>query len=161
MLRDEAATAAAGSAAVLAKLADVLLTQALRVALSSGTTSVDLLVRRGRDPAVERALDLIRVHPEHPWTIDDLARRVGLSRSTFTAHFRAVTDLSPIQFLTRLRLSLAAERLASSTQTIDSIAHLVGYDNRASLSKAFTRTYGCSPADYRRDTDRAPTVTTH
>jgi AraC-like DNA-binding protein len=45
-----------------------------------------------------------------------------------------------------------------SSQTIDRIAHLVGYDNRTSLSKAFARTCGCSPAEYRKDRDRAPQV---
>lgn len=158
MVRDEAAAEAPGSAVLLAKLADVFLAQALRVALSLGTTPVDPLSPQGRDPAVDLAVELIRTHPEHAWTIDDLARRVGLSRSTFTAHFRAVTDMSPIQFLTRLRLSLAAGYLDNSSQTIDRIAHLVGYDNRTSLSKAFARTYGCSPAEYRKDRDRAPQV---
>ncbi len=156
MLRDEADAKALGGTAIMAKLADVFLTQALRTYLNR--TATTLRVPNGH-PAVATAVGLIRDHPEYPWTIDALAGQVGMSRSAFTTAFRAATDTSPITYLTRIRMALAAGHLLTSSHTLDTIAHRVGYDSRASLTKAFTRHYGMTPARYRHDPSPHPPIT--
>jgi AraC-like DNA-binding protein len=158
MLRDDVEATAPGGTAILAKLADVFLTQALRTYLTTSPTTPAMRLPRG-SPPIARAVHLIRERPEHPWTIDILAEQVGMSRSAFTTAFRAVMDTSPIDYLTRMRLALAAGYLLTTTYTIDHIARRVGYDNRVSLTKAFTRVYATTPAGYRRTSTQQPVIT--
>jgi transcriptional regulator GlxA family with amidase domain len=73
-----------------------------------------------------------------------------MSRSSFSARFRAVTGSSPITYLTRVRLGQAAGSLAVSNRPLLDIARAAGYDNESSFSKAFTRVYGQPPGRYRK-----------
>lgn len=84
------------------------------------------------------------------WTVASLARQLGMSRSSFTARFRAAIGTSPIAYLTGLRLAQAAGSLATSTKPLGEIARAAGYDNESSFSKAFTRKRGQPPGEYRR-----------
>lgn len=158
LLRDDVEAKAPGGTAIVAKLADVFLTQALRTFLTTTPTAPTMRLPRG-NPAIARAVRLIRERPDRPWTIDILAEQVGMSRSAFTTAFRAVMNTSPIDYLTRMRLALAAGYLLTTPSTIDHIARRVGYDNRVSLTKAFTRVYAVTPACYRRTSTQQPVIT--
>jgi AraC-like DNA-binding protein len=149
LLADERATEP-GDAAVLAKVADLFLTEFLREYLASQQLAqVAALASLERPIGV--ALRMMREDPASAWTVTRLARSVGMSRTAFAARFHASVGEPPIAHLTRLRLNSGAGYLASTSRTIGDIAREVGYDNEASFSKAFKRTYGQSPGAFRAE----------
>jgi len=154
MISVEMAATGPGSEAVVSRLTDALLAQALRRSLleadraAGGPTAVG-------DPQVARALRLIRERPDHPWSVPALAAAVGMSRSAFAERFRAATGETPMQNLTRYRLTRAAEYLRTTNAGIREIARLTGYESEVSVSKAFRRHFGVSPGAYRRSSAAA------
>ena len=155
LVRQEASNAIPGAQVIFAKLADVFLSQALRAYLD-GAGQAGLLHPRSRhDPQIEQAAALIRDQPTRPWTLQALAREVGLSRTLFATRFRTVTGESPMRYLAKVRLAQAAGYLRTADLSIDAIAMRTGYGNDASLSKAFKRELGISPGAYRRSRGEA------
>jgi AraC-like DNA-binding protein len=150
LLRHEAQHSKPGAQAILSKLADVFLAQALREHLveaqRTGRVSAQLL----GDKPVASAIELIYEEPARRWTLGELAREVGTSRTGFAARFRAVIGDSPMRYVATVRLGLAAGYLSTTELSVDAIARRVGYDTDASLAKAFKRRYGVSPGAYRR-----------
>lgn len=143
---------APGDAAVLAKVADVFLTEFLRQYLAQQEAAlVHLPTDEGEGAPIAAALRLMRRDPRAPWTVESLARRVGMSRTAFAARFRDSVGEPPLSHLTRVRLSQGAGHLATTSRTIGAIAREVGYDNESSFSKAFKRRYGCSPGAFRTE----------
>jgi AraC-like DNA-binding protein len=157
LLQEETEATAPGASAIFAKLADVFLTQALRSYLAAADPVAALEHPVSADPDIARVLTLLRSQPEVHWTLDDLARAAGMSRTAFTVRFRGAVGVPPIGYLTRLRLTRAAGYLATTTKNVRHVARLVGYDNEASFSKAFSRAFGRPPGDYRRNLLAAPT----
>jgi len=149
MIAVEMASTGPGSEAVVTRLTDALLAQALRQCLvdadraAGGSTAVS-------DPQIARALRLIREHPDRQWTVPKMAAAVSLSRSAFAERFRAATGETPMQNLTRFRMARAAEYLRGSMAGIREIARATGYDSEVSVSKAFRRQFGTSPGSYRK-----------
>ncbi len=150
LLQEEAASQAPGGTAVLAKIADVFLTQVIRTYLSSQDSATWPAHAAAADPAVSKALTGLWLRPAAQWTVAALAREAGMSRTAFAARFRDLVGEPPMSYLARFRLGRAAGYLAATDKTIQEIARLVGYDNDASLAKAFRRAHGCPPGDYRR-----------
>jgi len=123
-----------------------------------------VLVRRGRsqarDARVTRALELMRTHPDRRWTVETLARAVGLSRAVFGRRFTAFTGTSPLRYLTELRLALAAASLAHEDDSaLAALAARVGYASEFSFSRAFKRRYGVAPGTFRRTSNLPPNRT--
>ena len=147
MISVEMASDKPGAEAVVSRLTDALIAQALREPLleSNGRLPSPL-----SDTQVARALRLIRERPEQQWTVPKLAYAVGLSRAAFAKRFRSVTGETPMSNLTRARLSRAATYLTSTDAGLEEIARRTGYESPASISKAFRRHYGHSPRSYRR-----------
>ncbi|MGH9280875.1 MAG: cupin domain-containing protein [Acidimicrobiales bacterium] len=151
LLRDERTREPPGSAAVLAKVADVLLTDVLRQFLAETQTRLALARVATVDAAIARAVRLLRTQPGVAWTVASLARDVGMSRTAFAARFRDVVGDSPIAYLAKVRLSHGAGLLATTRRSVAQVARAVGYDNEASFSKAFKRAYGRSPGAFRSE----------
>ena len=82
------------------------------------------------------------------WSLE----RVGMSRSVFALRFREVVGTTPMEYLTRWRMLLAAERLKTSSDGLSTIAASLGYDSESAFGKAFRRVMGCSPRQYTRAT---------
>jgi AraC-like DNA-binding protein len=95
---------------------------------------------------------------DQQWSVAQLARTVGMSRTLFMARFTSLVGHPPIRFLTKLRLSQSAGYLTTSNQTVYAIAHRVGYETEASFSKAFKREFGVSPGTYRRQSAERPVI---
>jgi AraC-like DNA-binding protein len=151
LLRSEIASDAPGGPAMLAKLADVFLAEIVRRYLSSLDALIFSVPSAAADDAsVGAALALLRAQPDAPWTVADLARKVGLSRTAFAARFRDLVGEPPMSYLARVRLGYAAGYLSATDKTVGQIARMVGYASEASLSKAFRRMYGRAPGEYRR-----------
>jgi AraC-like DNA-binding protein len=149
MIATEMASSGPGSEAVVTRLTDALLAQALRQCLlevdqGSGRTSAV------SDPYIARALRLVREHPDRSWTVPEMAAAVSMSRSAFAERFRVATGESPMQHLTRYRMARAAEYLRGSRAGIREIARLTGYDSEVSVTKAFRRHFGVPPGAYRK-----------
>jgi AraC-like DNA-binding protein len=146
-----------GDAAVMAKVADVFLTDVLRTYLAH--TGRSLPKAAHSDPVIAEVLAVIHRRAREPWTIATLAREVGISRSSLAARFHASVGMAPMAYLTRLRLARAAGDLAASTRPLAQVARASGYDNESSFSKAFARHYGQPPGQYRQNSRREPRAT--
>jgi AraC-like DNA-binding protein len=150
LVRDEASSAAPGAQAIFAKLADVLLSEALRAYLAGAGQAGLLQPLPQRDPQIEQATALVRDQPARQWTLQALAREVGMSRTLLVTRFHAGVGESPMRYLAKVRLGQAAGHLAASDLSLEAIAKRTGYATSASLSKAFKREFGMSPGAYRR-----------
>lgn len=100
------------------------------------------------DPRIGAALTGIHEAPSRTWTVEALGKRAGMSRTTFAQRFRQVVGTSPIEYVTRWRMLLAADRLRCSTDSVSAIAEAVGYESESAFSAAFKRTMGSSPREY-------------
>jgi AraC-like DNA-binding protein len=146
----EADASPAGSALVHAKLSEVLFVETLRRYITSLPADRTGWLAGARDPAIGRALGLLHREPARPWTLSDIAREVGLSRTRLSERFRHFLGESPMAYLGQWRLKLAAEILQSSDDSIAQVAEAVGYGSEASFNRAFKRAYAFPPAQFRR-----------
>ena len=147
---EEAAADGAGSDVILAKLSEVLFVDTMRryvMGLPGQTTG---WLAGARDPIVGKSLALLHSRPSHPWTIAELAREVGLSRSSLVERFTRYLAVPPISYLSRWRLRLAAQALTSTPKGVADIAADVGYESEAAFNRAFRRAFDVPPARYRR-----------
>jgi AraC-like DNA-binding protein len=111
-----------------------------------------------RDPVVGDALRLLHAEPADPWTVSALAERTRVSRSTLAKRFADLVGEPPLTYLTRWRMTLAADLLTEREgATIAEVARTVGYADAFTFSAAFKRTRGVSPSEFRR-TGAAPSL---
>ncbi len=104
-----------------------------------------------RDPVVGHALRLLHAEPAAPWTVAALAERTGVSRSTLAKRFADLIGEPPLTYLTRWRMTLAADLLVErEAATVADIARTVGYSDPFGFSAAFKRVRGINPSDFRR-----------
>lgn len=103
-----------------------------------------------RDRHVGRAMGLLHGQPAEPWTIDDLCRQVGLSRSALHERFVELVGQPPMQYLANWRMQCGARLLREGDATVATIAQEVGYDSEAAFARAFKRVVGQPPAAWRR-----------
>jgi AraC-like DNA-binding protein len=146
----EAAAQRAGAGTVLAKLSELLFVEAIRRHIESLPADQSGWLAGLRDPSVGRTLALIHSKPAHAWSVEELARATGLSRSVLAERFTSLVGQPPMQYLTRWRLQLAGDLLRTDRRTVAAIAGEVGYDSEAAFSRAFKRAMGLAPAAWRR-----------
>ena len=103
-----------------------------------------------KDPFVSRALSLLHGHLAQEWTVDDLGREVGLSRSALADRFARLIGEPPMRYLARWRIQVAAHQLRVNDMPLARIARHVGYESEAAFNRAFKRSYGVPPATWRR-----------
>jgi AraC-like DNA-binding protein len=146
----ESALQRPGSASALAKLADLIFVEALRRYVASLPAHGTGWIAGLRDPRVARALALLHAQPHRLWTVDELAKEVALSRSALAKRFASRVGQSPMQYLIRWRLNLAAQWLRTGPEPVMTIAERSGYESEATFSRAFKREFGLPPALWRR-----------
>lgn len=146
----EASGRDAGSSLVIEKLSEVLFVETLRRYITSLPPDQTGWLAGARDPITGKALALLHEHPSHPWSVDDLAHKVGISRTRLGERFRHFLGCSPIAYLTEWRLKLGAEELKSSERTVAEVALDVGYNSEAAFNRAFKRAYNAPPAQFRQ-----------
>lgn len=147
MLRDEV-----GQDAVLDRLLDLLLIDAVRTYLARAEQSAPGWYRAHRDPVVAQAVRLLQESPAEAWTVGTLARETRVSRATLARRFTEVVGQPPMEFLTTWRLTLAADLLLDPGETVASVAAAVGYSSPYALSAAFKRVRGVAPRQHRTAT---------
>jgi AraC-like DNA-binding protein len=147
---EESNSARPGSAMVLARLSEVLFAEAIRHYMDELPTGKSGWLAGLRDRYVGRTLSLLHAQPAYPWTVEALARKVGLSRSALGQRFTALIGSPPMQYLTRWRTSLAAAQLRETNASIIRVATDVGYESEAAFNRAFKRDFGLPPAAWRK-----------
>ncbi|MDL4812928.1 AraC family transcriptional regulator [Actinomadura opuntiae] len=138
-----------GQEVVLDRLLDLLLIQTLRAWFSRPEAEQPGWYRAHGDPVVGPALRLLHDDLAHPWTVADLAAKVGASRAALAQRFGKLVGEPPMAYLTGVRLAQAADLLRESDATLDAVARQVGYGTAFALSTAFKREHGMSPQEYR------------
>jgi transcriptional regulator GlxA family with amidase domain len=147
---DQASGTHAGSDLVMAKLSELLFVETLRRYINTLPPGQTGWLGGARDPIAGKALAFMHKEPAHPWTLESLARRVGVSRSLLAERFRHFLGRSPMAYLTTWRLKLGAEILESTDDGIAEVAAAVGYRSEAAFNRAFRRAFDCPPAQFRR-----------
>jgi AraC-like DNA-binding protein len=146
----ESSASQPGANSMLAKLAELLFVEALRSYIGTLPPNGKGWLAGVRDAHVGRALALLHGDPAKAWTVDDLAREVALSRSALAERFAELVGESPMQYLMRWRLALAAQILRAGREPIARIAEQSGYESEAAFSRAFKREFGAPPAAWRK-----------
>jgi AraC-like DNA-binding protein len=139
-----------GGAGVLAKLAEVLFIEVLRLHMSEPREGRTGWLAGLGDRLVGPALNALHARPAQAWTLEELARAVGTSRSVLAERFQRLVGSSPMQYLTQWRMLLAANLLCRSSAPLARIAEDVGYQTDTAFSRAFRREFGAPPAAWRR-----------
>lgn len=140
-----------GSDALLERASEMMFVDAARRYLDGLPKEASGWLAGLRDRHVGRAISLLHGEPGAPWTLDELSRRAGLSRSALHDRFTEFVGLAPMQYLARWRMQLAAARLRAGHETIASIALDCGYESEAAFSRAFKRLCGAPPSAWRRN----------
>lgn len=151
LLAVETARRSLGTDIVVSRLADILFIQAIRAHAASAGAEASGWIGALIDPRLSRAFAAIHAKVEHHWTVEELARQAGMSRSAFAARFRDKVGLSPLDYVTRWRMFRAAGLLRQRRHSVAEIAIRVGYENESAFAKAFKRVTGATPGGYRRD----------
>ena len=149
-LRQELHEPQPGGSLAAQQLATMLLIQTLRVHMAEGASGGVGWLFALADKPMRMAITAMHDNPAHRWTLQSLAERVGMSRTTFAVKFKETVGKSPIEYLTHWRMLLAGDRLANSGDPISVIAPSLGYESDSAFSTAFKRIMGCSPRQYGR-----------
>ena len=139
-----------GSILVAQQLAHMMLVQALRLQLAQSAGAGVGWFFALADEQMNAAIGAMHGEPAQPWTLQSLAQRAHMSRSAFACKFKATVGATPLEYLTRWRMLLAADRLAHGSESVAILAQSLGYRSESAFSTAFKRTMGCSPRQYRR-----------
>ena len=139
-----------GGECVLGHLSELMFVDVVRRYLDSLPEDRTGWLAGLREPFVGRALAALHQHPARAWTLDMLAREVGLSRSALAERFARLVGEPPMQYLTNWRMQLAATQLLACTESVASIAERVGYESEAAFSRAFKKVVGAPPGVWRK-----------
>jgi len=149
----------AGQEAMLAKLSELMFLEALRAHIDGLPTEARSWVAGLRDPEVAAALRLLHGGYAEPWTLERLARELGMSRSSFADRFTTYVGMPPMTYLARWRLQVAARMLQGGSVTVAQAASAVGYQSESAFNRAFKRQVGQAPGVWRRrPVDPAPAL---
>jgi AraC-like DNA-binding protein len=149
-MREELRDPQPGSSLIAQQIAYSMLIQALRLHLADSAAAQRGWLSALSDKHMSMAIASMHNDPGYAWTLESLAGRVGMSRSVFALRFRETVGATPMEYLTRWRMLLAADRLTHSTDGISAIAQSLGYESESAFGKAFRRVMGCSPRQYTR-----------
>ena len=145
----ESTEARAGSRSVLLRIAELVFVEVLRSYLTSASSHGAGWLSGLRDPIVARALAGLHAHPARAWTLPDLAREAGASRTVLAERFTSLVGYPPMLYLTRWRIQLAAGRLAAGSAPVSAVAGDVGFESEAAFCRAFKKVTGVTPASWR------------
>ncbi|MDD9945619.1 MAG: AraC family transcriptional regulator [Myxococcales bacterium] len=146
----EAESGRPGSETLLSRLTELIFVETIRTYIDRLPESERGWLAALKDPLVGAAVRHMHERPQHAWTVAELARRVGASRSAFSARFTELLEVSPITYLYRWRIRQATNLLDDTQLSIPEIAAQVGYESESAFSRAFKREMGSPPASWRR-----------
>jgi AraC-like DNA-binding protein len=155
----ESAERRAGGESVLAKLSELMFIEVVRRYLETLGAEQSGWLAGLRDPFIGRALSSLHGDPARNWTIEELARDAGLSRSVLAERFTGLVGLPPMQYLAKWRMQIASGLLAGGGVNMATVAAEVGYGSEAAFSRAFKKMVGVPPSAWRRVTAARPQKT--
>jgi AraC-like DNA-binding protein len=139
-----------GGEAVVTRLADILVIQAIRAWMAEDPAARTGWLGALRDKQIGRALTLVHRDPARTWTLASLAAEAAMSRSAFAARFAELVGMPAMQYLARWRMHVALARLKERDVGLGELAGQVGYQSEAAFCRAFKRLVGVSPGEVRR-----------
>jgi AraC-like DNA-binding protein len=139
-----------GGQVVKLRMAELLFVEVMRRYLEALPNEQTGWLAGLRDPLVARALALLHAAPAHGWTLDAIAAQAATSRSVLAERFVHLIGQPPIQYLRELRMQLACRLLAKDGAKVVSVAAAVGFESEAAFSRAFKKSVGLSPYEWRR-----------
>ena len=134
-----------GFAGILARLAEVAAAMIVRGWVECGCENASGIAAALREPRLARAILALHRQPGRNWTVAELAAESHISRSVFAARFQSMIGVSPLRYVTELRMQLATQWLSDSKISIDNVAFRLGYTSQAAFSRAYKRITGQSP----------------
>ena len=152
-ITSETESSAAGSEAVVDKLSEVLFIHVVRAFMLQSDSHVGVLAALA-DNVLSKVVMAIHESPGDKWSLEKLAMQANMSRSTFAKYFLQVTDMTPMQYVTRWRMQVAYETLRNSRTAVSVIAEQSGYQTEASFRKAFKDIVGIGPGAVRKKTKK-------
>jgi AraC-like DNA-binding protein len=139
-----------GGEAVITRLADVLIIQAIRWWMETDPSAQTGWLGALRDEQIGRALSLIHGDPARAWTVAALADELAMSRSAFAARFTELVGEPVMQYVTRWRMRVAVNTLQDEGATVAELADRLGYRSEAAFARAFKRVTGVAPGSIKR-----------
>ncbi len=155
-LATEARELRPGGETVITRLADVLVIQAIRSWIEHDPAAQTGWLGALRDRQIGQAIALIHRDPAHDWSVARLAHEVAMSRSAFAARFADLVGETPMHYVTRWRMHVAATWLREDGAALADLALRLGYRSEAAFSRAFKRIIGVPPGEVRRSVGTAP-----
>ena len=146
----ESADKRASGESVLAKLSELMFIEVVRRYLEALPPEQAGWLAGLRDPFVGKALSLMHGSPAHNWTIEELAKQVGLSRSVLAERFTDLVGIPPMQYLAKWRMQIASGLLSGGSANVATVASEIGYESEAAFSRAFKKMVGVPPSVWRR-----------
>ncbi len=146
LVRDEARAVRPARDAIVEHLLHVLLIEAIRSGAETGASTG--LLRGLADLRLAPSLRAMHSNPAHNWTVPELAKEAGLSRSAFFSRFDLIMGVAPMAYLQNWRMTLAKNMLRSENHSIAEISAKTGYGSSSAFSTAFTRCVGSPPARF-------------
>jgi AraC-like DNA-binding protein len=147
-MREELRDPQPGGFLIAQQLAYMMLVQVLRLHLAEGLKGRVGWLFALSHKQMSTAITSMHDEPAHDWTVEELAQRTGMSRSTFALMFKQTVGVSPIDYLTRWRMLLAGDKMANTSDSISEIARSLGYESASAFTKAFKKIMGCAPRRY-------------
>lgn len=151
LLKSENHQKQAGHQIIIDNLTESVFIQVLRRIIENQSTKEGSWSQGYSDPLIRKSLELIHKNIAKDWSLESLAKEMGLSRNGFSTNFKNKLGESPIQYLTKIRLQESQKLLSTTELTIETIAEKVGYNDAFTFSKAFKRKIGLSPKDFRKE----------
>jgi AraC-like DNA-binding protein len=145
-----------GGEAVITRLADVLVIQAIRAWIETAPAARTGWLGALQDQQIGRALALIHRDPARAWTVASLARELALSRSAFAARFTQLVNEPAMQYVTRWRMQIAQNALETEGVTVAELSGRLGYQSEAAFARAFKRVIGVPPGAVKRGREPQP-----
>ncbi|MGH2744345.1 MAG: AraC family transcriptional regulator [Thermoleophilaceae bacterium] len=142
-----------GGEAVITRLADILVIQAIRVWIETDPAARTGWLGALQDPQIGRAISLIHREPARAWTVAALAGELAMSRSAFSARFTELLGEPAMRYVTRWRMYVAHTALREDGATVAELANRLGYRSEAAFARAFKRVVGLPPGAVRREPD--------
>jgi AraC-like DNA-binding protein len=150
LIMEECASDHPGKDMILERLLQIMLVEALRWRSLVEDAVPGGLLSGMRDAVLARVLRAMHANVRAGWTVAELAKLAGMSRSAFAARFSEIVGCAPIEYLSRWRMALAQDALSRSGKSLDRVADEIGYESASAFSTAFRRRTGCSPGTFAR-----------
>ncbi len=139
----------AGRSLILNHLTPIMLVQVMRIYLTDAKSEKNWLVALS-DPKLSKTIEALHANYQRSWSLDELAKIAGMSRSGFALNFKKQIGISPMDYLTNWRIQIACELLQSGDHSMSEVANAVGYESESAFSAAFKRILKCRPGFYQK-----------